>query len=412
MALSLVACRASTSPEPSGITVSGTLVDDFSMPLAREPVFIPGRDVVYTDDEGRFTIAGVSPPYDLYVAAAATERAALGYVGLTAEEVLVTAPHREFTNWPYWAHFRGALNGGFGPLDTFESSVFFDSPEGSSAATPDHSDSYTLSFGWSGPAATEGTLRALQWRLDPQTRLVDQYRYAEIAGITATGGASNTGVDLYLNAIPTDSIAGSVTLPDGYTVDRKTLSAGFQDSHQAFRAWSLGSIDGDDATFAFAAPRLPGARFAVTARAVAGSAASEAIVSGLYAGADDVVVVIPPAPVLGEPQEGFSAVDLSTQFSWSRVADAVYLVSFQYSGSRIIIPPPPNLYVLTKDTTLTLPNLQPMQLWFVTSTSYVWEVRAYAPIRSMEDVMSEGWFLPPADGNMAYSGPRGFWFRK
>lgn len=418
-ALSVVlaaACQHATSPDPSGTTVTGTVVDDYFVPQGRVVVFIPGRDVVTTDDAGRFSVSGVTPPYDLYVAMKGAVRAAVGYVGLTRDDVLVTIPPHESSGWPHQSSVSGALSGGYAWGDTFGVSILFDSPETSRAITrsPQQGpyDSYGLGFSWAGPATTVGTLHALEWRLDGQTGLVDEYRYAELADVAVADGSPTGDQDLAFAAVPMSSIAGSVTAPDAYTVSRKTLSAAFRDSQQAVKAWSIEAVDGADAAFSFVAPLLPGGRFAVTARAGAGDAYSEAIVSGLAAGTGNVAVDIPPAPALGDPQDGFSGVDLSTRFTWSRTQGAVYMVSFEYAGSELVYPAPPALYIFTADTTLTLPDLRPMNLGFQMGTLYVWGITAYAPVPSTDAVMTETWFLPQADGSTAYSGTHGFWFVK
>ena len=161
-------------------------------------------------------------------------------------------------------------------------------------------------------------------------------------------------------------------------------------------------------SFTYVTPDLPGAMFSLTARAVAGQAYTEVLRTGIGANAAAITLSIPAAPVLIAPENGASGVNSRTEYRWSRMTGAVYLLAIFYSGAEIYIPPPPSYYIFTSDTIASIPDLSPFGLYSYSGTPHVWEVRAWAPFRSLDEIAAATWFVPQGDGVSAVSAPRQF----
>ncbi|PYO34155.1 MAG: hypothetical protein DMD74_11720 [Gemmatimonadetes bacterium] len=406
----LMACSdASVSGPDNTITVSGTVVDEYLRPQVSVGVLIEGRPLVLTDANGHFTISAVRAPYTL-VTGLTSERAALIYAGLTRTDPLVVVPPDPLLSPFRGAYVWGDVYGGTGLPEpaNHRTSVLFESHE-TRWPGPAGVDHYTLQPQWLGPETTVGTLHALQWQFDPTSGLPVAYKGYGNTPLTLSNGGYSQGPPVTMAAtVPAGSISGSVAVPDGFAVSARILRAGFETSSARPPAWMILTDSGGANSFTYVTPDLPGAMFSLTARAVAGQAYTEVLRTGIGANAAAITLSIPAAPVLIAPENGASGVNSRTEYRWSRMTGAVYLLAIFYSGAEIYIPPPPSYYIFTSDTIASIPDLSPFGLYSYSGTPHVWEVRAWAPFRSLDEIAAATWFVPQGDGVSAVSAPRQF----
>lgn len=105
VAATLVACGAEPTPP---ITVQGrvALVTGFDVPLAGVLVHVQGTTIT-TDADGRFTIAGVRPPYTVILGSGGSQPWVHAYEGLTTPTPTLS-PHAVITTLAFPAAFRRA----------------------------------------------------------------------------------------------------------------------------------------------------------------------------------------------------------------------------------------------------------------------------------------------------------------
>lgn len=389
----------STGPEDVGITIEGTVVDEYLRPATNTGVFLVGRPMVTTDDAGAFSVSGVTPPYDVIVGLNA-ERGVIVYVGLTGTRPTIVLPAHPLLGAASRAWVSGTVDGGVGepqPADHV-TSVLFESPESRVAATASDGH-FELSPAWGGPAiSTTGTLHALQWQLASTTNVPTSYvAYGRSPALTLTDGDVLQGADLTMaSPVATGSIDGTVTAPGGFTITSKALHAGFGPSRRS-RGWLLGEVTGAESGFSFATPLVPDATFTIAARAAAGAAFTEVVETGLGGSATGLVLSLASPPALVTPANNAETEYRVTPFSWSGPAGAVYLVAIRYAGSELYFPPPPNYYFLTTSTSIVVPELTGIGVAPPPNSDYVWEVRAWTPVSTIDELATPQWLERPGD---------------
>jgi hypothetical protein len=410
-AVVLMACSDSSVSGPDDtITVSGTVVDEYLRPQASVGVLIVGRPLVLTEANGHFTISRVRAPYTL-VTGLTSERAALIYAGLTRTDPLVVVPADPLLSPFRGAYFWGDVFGGTGLPEpaNHTTSVLFESPEIRWPGSVTGGYRYTLQPQWLGPETTVGTLHALQWQFDPTSGLPVEYKGYGNTPLTLSNGGYFEGPSVTMAApVQAGSISGSVTVPAGFVVSTKTLRVGFETSSARPAAWRILTDSSGASSFAYVTPNLPGVTFALTARAAAGEAYAEVAKTGIAANATGIAFSIPAAPALIAPENGATSIDSRTEYRWSRITGAIYLLAVRYNGSDNYIPPPPSYYIFTADTVASIPDLSAFGLYSYRGTSHEWEVRAWAPLGSVDEIAAATWFVPQGDGTTAASAPRQF----
>lgn len=404
----LAACRDTLDVPPGAVTIHGTVVNEYLQPRAEFGVLIVGHPVLITDENGEFTVDGVTKPYDVAVGMD-SERGALVYAGLTREDPLLVLPASPFSSLPYGGYVKGELSGGadYPRPENLRTSVYFESPEVSRMASVAAS-SYDLSPEWRGATTIAGTVHALQWQFDAATRLPTAYEGYGHRSITLSDGAYLTNENVHLGSpVATGSISGSVVAPDQYVLTTRTLLARFQPSVFTL-PWEIFVDSTSGADFEYQVPNVPGVTFAIAGRAAAGASYATAIKTGITADARGIVLSVPRPPTLLAPEDGFSEVAPGTGLAWSQMSDAIYLVSMRYAGSHDYIPPPPNYYVLTADTSTAVPDLRPLGIGLYWATDYLWQVTGFAPFGSVDEVATDAWLRNEGDGSTAASAAREF----
>lgn len=397
-------CSDSTGPSPDAISVNGRVVDEYMRPQKGVGVLIPGHDVVLADEDGRFSVSGVEKPYDLATSLLA-ERGALIYVGLFRDDPLVVVPAQPLLPIPHGGHLAGRVwpDGGDWPQN-HRTSVLFESPQTVWWGPVDGAGGFALSPRWSGSEPTTGAIHALQWQFDPEVGRPTQYAYGIRSGIELASGASVGNQDVTLAPVESGRVSGSVSVPDGYALTSTSLSTRFGLSSPFAPDWEIVADGAGEESFGFATPVLPDAAFAVTASAAAGEATSETIKTGLGATAEGITLNIPAAPDLAPPEGAATNVPRNT-FVWSGMSDALHLLAMRYVGTGTFYPPPPSIYVFTTESAATIPNLIPFGLFLHPGSQYEWQVLAWAPVQSTDEIMTERWFIPAGDRSSAVSAP-------
>jgi hypothetical protein len=404
----LLGCGGITGPG-STITVTGTVFDLNLEPQAGASVMVNAMAPVTTDASGQFSVSGVKTPYQIVVALVSAGAAAV-YMDLTRADpsLLVPVGHLRGAGVHY-ATVSGTVSGGAGYPEpaNHKSTVLFESPEAAWTWFLDASTgAYQMSPQWNGPATTTGTIHALQWQFDPTTNVPTAYTgYGTRPNVVLADGGALTGQDIALGSVTTGSLNGTITVPGGYTLVSKTVSAVFPTSSMA--EWTLFTDNTSDAAVAYVTPRLAGTSLTLEADALAGDAQASATKTGLSADASGIAVSVPAAPVLGGLPDGATGVSAGARLSWSRMNGAIYLVqvapSSGTSGGQ-----PASYLIFTADTTVGIPDLGSLGLGLARGTSYDWVVTGIAPVASLDDVTKTANFMPVGDWSNGTSVARYF----
>lgn len=409
-------CGDATGPGPDTITVTGVVVDEYLNPQGEASVLIVGHDWMFAELDGSFTVRGVTRPYDLAVGLRNGQAGALLYVGLTRNDPLVVLPAHPLVGSQYSARLVGPLSGIGDSSDppNHRTSLFFESAvlrwPGESF---DNFNEYRYRFypRWNGPAATTGSAHALQWQFDPLSGLPVEYTAYGRTEVTLTDGMDEReGPDLHMEEpVHSGLISGSVNLPPGHDIQWKKMLVGFGSGRGG--EWEILTDTASSTDFDYLTPDVPDVGVSLWVRARAGGGYREIVETDVGTNASDLTLSITPAPVLLSPADGYAGVDDATHFSWTGTSDAVYLFGITYIGSGLYIPPPSSLYVLTTETSFTIPRLGQPGLRFYAGSPYVWQVFDYTPFGSVDEIAAPSWFLSPGDRSMGGSAPRQFFIR-
>jgi hypothetical protein len=205
-----------------------------------------------------------------------------------------------------------------------------------------------------------------------------------------------------MGPVSAGSLSGTVTLPAGYVVTAKALSAVFATSLAPL--WKLFSDYTNAASFAYVTPDLAGVSFSLEAEAQAGDAFATATKGGMSFNATGVSVVVPAAPVLGGLADGATGVGVGTRLSWSRMSGAMYLLRMTPSAGQGA-----QYYLFTGDTTATIPDLTSLGLRLTPGTEYEWGVTGVAPFANLDSLaLALAGNTPPGDWNSGHSATRYF----
>ncbi len=378
----LASCSGSGSDSAPTITVSGTLVDARRAPIPFVAVVVGGRAPVFTDVDGRFTVSGVTAPYDATVVFGGAW--ILSYVGLTRTDPTL-----------YWVNFssggaglcRGSIRGEVAPYGAAtQIFVVLDSTAATDVSqrptwpggTSDHWE-YTLNPYWQGSGTLAGSLDALGWTVDSTTGLPNAWVGAT-ADVTVTDGVySAQAPALSLAALPTDTVSGTIT--SVATIDPQaastTLDVRYPGGTTFRAAWS--PAQGPD--FSYVVPTFAGATFDVTASAPdANGSFSYGRAVALEPGAAGQTIHLAVPPALLTPVAGATGFTASTQLTWTPFADAVHVVTVWAEHNA------PSYQIVTAGSATTLPDLRPYGVSLNPAGVYKWIVDGYAPFASVDDV--------------------------
>jgi hypothetical protein len=361
----------------STITVTGVLVDNGGARVKNAPVGISGHWTT-SDDSGRFTIANVTPPYDLMSVVSGTSSVGVIYKGLTRADPTILFLGLA-TSTSHHATVTGSLSGGDSlpaPADT--TTVGLGASFDTVTANP-----FTLSA-YPDSSPFTGTLRAIQTVKGPDGMPSAYKGYGERANVSVVDASTVTGQDITMTGVTTANLAGTVVLPTGATLSQRAIAAAFADG----AALPLGSDTAlGSAAFNFLTPASIGATISVRIEADLGDALGYVLVNGLAPGASGVTLTVLAPPVATLPVDKGTGISLSTDFVWTRFAGGVHVVSFTPTGASAANAP--SFYVITADTTTRLPDLGAQGLPLPAATTYRWNFFGVAPLANLDGFATE-----------------------
>jgi hypothetical protein len=390
MSMWLVAC----GNEPGGggardgggpsatIDVQGRVVGPTGVVLSGLSVGI-GQKTAVADSDGRFSIDGVVPPYDLNVESGGTSTYVARYEGLTRPDPTISFLPLFSTGEPNTATIAGTVSGGepIGAAGLF-TIAFFTTPDVrfdlTSIGIHSGNNPFTLPVSWFGPQAISGTVHVLQFTApqpgDPPTAYTG---YGTHSALPVARDGALTGADVALTAPGNASIDGTIVPPDGYRVQEKTL--GLEVS--GLTALPIAHIDNGDTGFTFTVPEGIPASAAVTVNADGNGAGSTSRrVSGISPGPSGISISLlaPAQPVA--PDDG-ALVSAGTPVTWNPLEHAVHVLML--TGG----PYEPAFYIVTGAATVQLPELP-------SGSTYQWSVAAIGPFDGIDAFTGGANFFP------------------
>ena len=250
--LLLLACGGSNpSPAGSSITVTGRLIDGFGKPLPGRTILVGGLSS-NTDANGSFSASIVGTPYDVITLETSPTRRATVYAQLTRSDP-------QLVGWSDVPIERGTLGGqlvGGDPLPTppgTRTGVCFSSPEGGSLDVVT-SNPYAFQVLWYGPTSTTGNVRALQWTVDANGTVTGYRSHGVRTGVTLTADGTTSGVDVTLTPTLTGTVSGTLTIPDGYSLDWRDVDVTFAQGNSVPSFFPVSSDTVNSPSFSFPVP--------------------------------------------------------------------------------------------------------------------------------------------------------------
>lgn len=405
-----------SAPRPA-ITVAGRVIDFFRRPVPDTVVSIAASTAV-TDADGRFSIAGVLPPYTASFVANVFRGGGQGrygyvYEGLTrADPTLQTysvLPEREasslLTTYPNTTFDEGRF-----------AIVAFGSPDG--AFSDDEATNGTEYLGapsWSGPASISGSIHALlcthAGTFDPPSGY-DAYQTVPLTA-TDNAQASATFDNLPLASLTVGTLGGNVS---GGLFDPLTnyIALRFSDGS----AMPIVDEAAEGAAFQYLVPDIAGTSFVVGAADGTSSFPPYAVAhrENVAFGESNVALAIPRPVTLQSPQNGVPDVTPSTTYSWSAVSQTAqtFLWHLEFDTTY------EGMFVLTSRTQIELPRFAD-GFTVPQNVAVTWSVETHGDAPSVDavagpdgylDAFSTGESYPigpnRADGYYTESERRGF----
>jgi hypothetical protein len=452
-----VICEAPAGPE----FVVGKVVDEDYNGIPFWPVVVldnDGNEVgnAHTDEQGVFSIGGVTPPFDVVVKVYDTvfvfeHLTETGDAMAPLQFFIWKIDDEQLGNYDRYATVEVNLHGGW-PFEQLGAAILgFNSPEVHSWYNPDRVDfdggwdqclsaNYDLDIEWNGGSSTTGTLLGLEFLGSPQCEPIcnvearlagrccfmypnvapTQYWLAVKNGVEVfdvqtlcnqTGTCAHptdvvTKEDLYMQPVASETISGEVSTPPGYWLTSKFLGLTFGafDEPQGPYAFGL-FLDkivgdrggwGEQQHFFYEAPDVPFAAAQVCAHAESerptGWTKSVTCNSALDDSYTTVAINAAPEPLAVENGS------YATKFQWTPYAEAegIYVTTFKPTSNGGI------KYVIVTDCeetsipVLTNPasslGLDPID------GTYSWNVRFIGPFDSVDDFVGRPWVsVPPFD---------------
>jgi hypothetical protein len=183
--------------------------------------------------------------------------------------------------------------------------------------------------------------------------------------------------------IGTDTLAGTVSLPTGYSVSSK--SVGIQTSDGG--SISLFTDGSTSTSFTYNLPAISGAKAVVGVVATDPSGAFIEYQSDAKAtNAKGVSISIPTAVTQSLPVTGATNVKAGQVFSWNPLSQGLNLVIFTGPAGQ------PRVTVITTAASDTLPSLSAVGLSYPTAANYTWLVGALAPFSNTDAMAGSSTF--------------------
>jgi len=378
----LTASATITVNPPPTITVAGTVVNTIGAGVNGATVAI-GSQHTSTDASGAFSLSGVTAPYDAVVIVPVGPRNVVTvYKGLTRTDpklfailVSATPPHNGTVS--------GGVSGGDPlPAATDNTAVAWGSPE--VTKTSFFGTTWSMSFEWTGPAATTGNVHALQWT--PTTGIPTAYKgYGVTTGVAVASGGSTTGVSVAMSVPAASTIGGSVSVPAGLNLAQKSLNVDFGDG----ASFSVGTETTAATSFTYPVPNGISSTASVGATATSTAAQSTTRVRGIAAGSTGNTVTLLAPAVQSTPVVNATGVSTSTDFTWTPLTGGLHIVLISSASASA-----PLYVMMTTGTTGRIPDLGSLGVVLPATTAYQWAILAAGPWSSIDDVAGGTLLVP------------------
>src|SRR5262249_2704485 len=199
--------------------------------------------------------------------------------------------------------------------------------------------------------------------------------YASKTGLSVPG-AGTLNADLVMTVPPPSTVAGLINVPASLGLYAKTLGIEFG----AGASIVLGVKENSAARFELPFPVPADGTATGMAQASVDSNESRTWQSGISPGTTNVVLDLRVPDSLIAPPDQSTGVGLTTDFSWTSMADTTYVLALQGSAGK------PSYYVVTGATSGRIPDFSSQGLGLPPAASYLWLVNAVGPSTGVDDL--------------------------
>ncbi len=365
-------------PADGGLTVTGTVVDQYLLPMAGLAVHSQGQ-MATTAMDGTFTLADLATPYTVTVVTTPPGGHRHGYVFVdgtrkspTYQLTADTAGQAQSTSAS--GHLAANAIGATGV-------VFADLPAANPAAISNSiaiasgASTYAGPLSWFGSPSVTATMYTLQWFAAnglPTSYIAYASQSEQLTAGTPLGW--DTPQSFTIGAQSTLTV--SLGVSSGYAATALGLYARPQGAQIAAPIGSITTFA--TAAGAFVTPQITGMTF--VACGVQAPLGTEAGADSAFGAACDVglaadakpTLALPVAPTLLSPP---ASATVGTVFAFQPISDGVYLVAFAPAGNG----PGDSLYVVTNVPQVKVPDLSGFGFQVPSGATYAVEVYAFAP---------------------------------
>lgn len=376
----LVACSSGPSGStPTGLTVSGKVLDtNTGQPAAFLPVMVGGK-VTSTDAAGSFSATSVVSPYELVILQPAQKYAQV-YEGVTRTDPIVlvyvpdTTPVRKAT---LTVNFTGTGTG-TGLMDV-GNPVRTNGGVSGSVATPGSSYTTTLQWNGSGPSSFEGSVCAILSQNTGQVATAIT-SYGQRDQVYVHDGQPTT-TTVVMSPVPTKTISGTVSAPPGYSVNAKTLGY-VCGSTSSYPSYPFTFDMGAETSFSYVTPAIP-TTFYVGASAKKGDSYLSTQQFDVAPDASGINLILPVPAELNAPASNAVGLTSPVHFTWSPPSTGVNQVYINPTT-----PGPLGFTVYSPNASLTLPDLGALGYAAPKGTTYKWSVGADSRVPNVNAALS------------------------
>jgi hypothetical protein len=333
-------------------------------------------------------------PYTVTVVNSAT-KTGLVYIGLSRTDPTLSFLSSAGSTQKS-ATVSGSVTGGTGfpqPANHV-TNVAFISPETNASNTVNAtSGAYSMTGYWTGASTTVGTMYALQQQNDASTGLPVAYKgFGTKTSVSLTDAGTFANQNIALSTVTTATLSGTVSAQSGYTLSSRGLGIVFGTG--GFYVATDNSVPATPAStsFTFLTPVISGATFRLYCNASKTGSFVIASKTGLAGNASGISVTLPAAPEYSLPVASATGVTTTTDFSWTSMPNAVYILEFRGPTGQ------PTYDVVTSSTTVKIPDLSSLGLGLPKATAYSWVINAIAPTANMDASASSLGVLGPYSG--------------
>jgi hypothetical protein len=373
------------NPTPTTITVTGKVLDGSRKAATKASILIPGegRQAVSVDSSGAFSIAGVTPPYDVIVVEKEL-RVASVFQGLTLQNLTLPVDSDPAQEAEILADVKGTVTGGQTPSDTYQTVVTFSSENSSSTGPADLSGAYSLGVSWTSAPSITGTLYALQAERSDIFDVPTSYlAFGQRENVTLNENVKLSAQDITMSSVTNSSLAGNITVPAGYTLGPISVSLAPKPATEISLFYDIAASN----AFTYTVPQIPQATFTMQVITSVPNPAdpfntpsSILFKRGLTAGTTNLALALPEASRPALPANEAKDVTQATLFSWSSFANGLHMIKF----TEVKDESPYTVALYTKGTQTTLPDLSALGMGLPASTQFTWKVQGVGAVTSMD----------------------------